>query len=97
MQEEFINAQNIYFLPISETSYCLVVAYREEESNLQRLLDIDKLELTEEQTVHLTREMIEILLNLNSNNATCNVVNEDCFLLVKNKDVKLDLFYLALF
>jgi hypothetical protein len=35
-------------------------------------------------------------LNLNSNSATCHALNPDSFLVIKNKDVKVDLFYMAL-
>jgi hypothetical protein len=84
-------------MPMSDTTYAIIISYDDEDSDILRLKDINTESLTEEQVIHLTREMIEILLNLNSHNATCNVVNDDCFLLVKNKDVKVDLFYLSIF
>ena len=44
------------------------------------------------------REMAEILVNLASYNATITTLTIDSFLLsVKDRSVKLDLFYLALF
>ena len=47
--------------------------------------------------VHLSRETVEILLNLSSYSASCRALDQECFVIVKNRDVKLDLFYMTLF
>lgn len=43
------------------------------------------------------RETIEILINLSSYNATIEAISDDCFMIMKQKDIKIDLFYIALF
>ncbi|CDW75021.1 UNKNOWN [Stylonychia lemnae] len=82
--------------------FALIIEYKVDDEDrkdllVKRLHDINLSRLTQEQLRHLCRESIEILLNLSSYNADFKVLNPDCFLLVKNKDVKLDLFYLSIF
>jgi hypothetical protein len=47
--------------------------------------------------IHILKELLEIFLNLNSNQATCKVVTPDCFLIINNNDIKIDLFYMSIF
>ena len=64
---------------------------------MYRLDDIDTMHLKKEDLRHVTMETVEILLNLSTYNATCQRMNADSFVIVKKKDIKLDMFYMTLF
>lgn len=44
--------------------------------------------------MHFAKEMIEILLNMQSHNITARYTPIDSFVLLKDRDIKIDLFYL---
>jgi hypothetical protein len=101
-QDEFTKVRNI------QLSHCLykscektLVGYlliAEYQSSTMRTLDeiiFDK--LSSDSIKELIREIIEINLNLTSMAADIEKVSRQSLVIVKEKDVKVDLFYISLF
>lgn len=99
--EEFIDASEIKLYSSflhEQPKYSVMVVYEAQE--LSRLPDLQAEELNITQLKHLTKELVEILVNMSSHSDRllgCHSLGKLCFVFDSSNinDCKIDLFYLT--